>query len=101
MANAVLTSLPPYNMQIQWFLQYACETLDRIVINFVWQVGRRLLNPGRLVTWIFYMKEVAIFLDKPVMGSSTRKAILNAMNFIETDFTFKIGDGDNNVWFKP
>ncbi|RHN61851.1 hypothetical protein MtrunA17_Chr4g0041101 [Medicago truncatula] len=53
MANAVLTSLPPYNMQIQWFLQYACETLDRIVINFVWQVGRRLLNPGRLVTWIF------------------------------------------------
>lgn len=47
------------------------------------------------------MKEVALFLDKPVMGSSTRKAILNAMNFIETDFTFKIGDGDNNVWFKP
>jgi hypothetical protein len=69
------------------------------------------------VTWIFarhsfknvafevlankYMNEVALFLDKPVMGSSTWKAILNDMNFINDDFIFKIGDGDNNVWFKP
>jgi len=45
------------------------------------------------------MKEVAFFLDKPVMGSSTWKAILNAMNFIHDNFTLNIGDGDDNVWF--
>jgi len=30
-----------------------------------------------------------------------RCSLLNAMNFIKDNFTFKIGDGDNNVWFKP
>jgi len=33
------------------------------------------------------------------MGSSTWKAILNAMNFIHDNFTLNIGDGDDNVWF--
>jgi len=37
MVNAVITSLPSYNMQIQWFPQYVCHTLDKTVRNFIWK----------------------------------------------------------------
>jgi len=36
LAKAVLTSLSTYCMQIQWFPQYACDTLDKGVRNFIW-----------------------------------------------------------------
>jgi len=36
LAKVVLTSLPSYSMQIQWFPQYACDTLDKGVRNFIW-----------------------------------------------------------------
>jgi len=31
-----LTSLPAYTMQICWYPQYAHETLDKTVCNFIW-----------------------------------------------------------------
>ena len=37
MVNAVITSLPSYDMQIQWFPQYVCHTLDKTVRNFIWK----------------------------------------------------------------
>ena len=37
LAKAVLNSLPTYSMQICWFLQCVCDTLDRVVRNFIWQ----------------------------------------------------------------
>jgi len=36
LAKVVLTSLPAYTMQICWYPQYACETLDKTVRNFIW-----------------------------------------------------------------
>jgi hypothetical protein len=39
-------------------------------------------------------------LDNKVIGSSTWKSIIKALSILEDGFSFKIGDGDNNIWFQ-
>jgi len=46
--NLVITSLPSYNMQIQWFPQYVCDMLDK-TRKFIW---RGLNDKGvHMVSW--------------------------------------------------
>lgn len=37
LANVVLTSIPSYGMQIQWFPQSVSNQLDKTVRNFIWK----------------------------------------------------------------
>lgn len=37
MANAVLSSIPSYGMEIQWYPQFVCNFLDKTVRNFIWK----------------------------------------------------------------
>lgn len=37
LANAVLSSIPTYGMQVQWFPQSVCNLIDRTVNNFLWK----------------------------------------------------------------
>lgn len=49
LTNAVLSSIPSYGMQIQWFPQNVCDHLDRISQDFFWRgTSNRGMN---LVKW--------------------------------------------------
>lgn len=37
LANAVLASLPAYEMQLSWLPQYLCDHLDRSIQKFIWK----------------------------------------------------------------
>nr|KYP44153.1 Putative ribonuclease H protein At1g65750 family [Cajanus cajan] len=37
LVNSVLTSLPAYHMQIQWFPSYVCDYLDKVSCGFIWK----------------------------------------------------------------
>ncbi|PNX74924.1 ribonuclease H, partial [Trifolium pratense] len=37
LANSVISSLPSYHMQINWFPQGVCDDLDKIVRRFIWK----------------------------------------------------------------
>lgn len=37
LANAVLTSIPSYGMQTQWYPQHICDAPDNTVRNFIWK----------------------------------------------------------------
>jgi hypothetical protein len=37
LANAVISSFPSYQMQIQWLLQGMCDDLDKTVRRFIWK----------------------------------------------------------------
>lgn len=144
LANVVLTSIPSYAMQIQWFPQYACDRLDRTVRAFLWQgaqdkamhmvswkkVTRARIHGGLGVfsarfqnvallgklswnliqhsdkLWVTllsdkYLKEGDLFLDIAKAGSPTWRAILKSLEWLQESFSFKIGDGNTNIWFRP
>lgn len=37
LANSVITFLPSYNMQIQWYQESICDYLDRAASRFIWK----------------------------------------------------------------
>jgi hypothetical protein len=46
-----------------------------------------------------YLKESNMFLEKAKTGSPIWNEILKTHNVLEDGFTYKIGDGDTNMWF--
>lgn len=140
LANAVLTAIPSYSMQMHWFPQHVCDQLDRTVRSFIWsgkqQRGLHLINwktvtkprkwgglsirgarhqnvalLGKLVwdllnqsskLWVNilhakYVKQNNIFLSRKVKGSPVWRAIMKALDVLESGFSYKIGNGDTSV----
>lgn len=89
LTNAVITSIPSYGMQLQWYPQNVCDMLDKFARNFIWRVN---MDRGvNMVKWSTITK------PRKLGGLGVRTARIQNVSLLGK-LVWEILNNSNKLW---